>query len=312
MESGMLGMAYKNCTISAEVLDEIAEAKAAVQQSLESFPEPTTKLMRTWASPAPKHGPLYPMAIVTGSTDVNMSYKWLERSIEMNCGWGPQRDKKEFFSFDGLITMCSWLYAPIGASIGYFGGEGDRGKYEPCLKSIADEMKILDPATRLDQSLSKALGAKGKLVTGLNASADPVAQALSKGAKTLLQSELIRVRIHECDDRVTFCLELAVRTRLWNVVKNELIYEVYHVYTNPGVHPDAMGAEQPFKAAAMPVYPVYEVPLPEASPCFKPDALCGDSGKKMIAEALDRTLELSVQAVLKDIPIGAIKPVSVK
>jgi hypothetical protein len=92
--------------------------------------------------------------------------------------------------------------------------------------------------------------------------------------KTLLQAEIQRVQLRECQERGSFCIELALRARLWEAKKHTLLQEKVLLYSN--LHPYRTYSEtRP-----------YEVATWASSPCRQMEVYCGPEGNQVLRQEI--------------------------
>jgi hypothetical protein len=99
-------------------------------------------------------------------------------------------------------------------------------------------------------------------------------EAARHGLKTLLQAEIQRVQLRECQERGSFCIELALRARLLEAKKHTLLQEKVLLYSN--LHPYRTYFEtRP-----------YEVATWASSPCRQMEVYCGPEGNQVLRQEI--------------------------
>jgi len=114
-------------------------------------------------------------------------------------------------------------------------------------------------------------------------------RADQRGLKSILQIEMLRVQLVECNDRGTFCIEAALRARLWNIAGQVLLYDAVHYYSTNFVR-----TERPF----------YESNVSTSSECRKMDLYCSPDGPALLKRELTQAMQYSIKSILNDLKLA--------
>jgi hypothetical protein len=103
--------------------------------------------------------------------------------------------------------------------------------------------------------------------------------------KSLLQVEVQRIQIRECQERGSFCVEVAIRARLWTIPGYSQYQDKVLVYT--GTRPSE---RLPSK-----------IQVPAPSPCSKMEAYCGPQGRQIFREEIAAAIPNLVERLLTEV-----------
>ncbi len=103
--------------------------------------------------------------------------------------------------------------------------------------------------------------------------------------KSLLQVEVQRIQIRECQERGSFCVEVAIRARLWTIPGYNQYLDKVLVYT--GSSP----SDRIFS----------EIQVPAPSPCRKMEAYCGPQGRQVFREEIAAAISNLVDQLLIEV-----------
>jgi hypothetical protein len=220
---------------------------------------------------------IFPMGYVTsaGTKDL-VSPKLVKRSMGRYAAPKVAETAAVLMGVPGVNYLAfaaatAWVaYLPVGLIVGAIAGKSAEKKWQPCLQELAQEIKEIDPAaalqSKLDERLKKFHAAK---TVALPPEGDPFQVAGQQGLKSLLQVEVQRLQIRECQER-TFCVEVAIRARLWKLPDKSLYLDKALAYT--GTRPD-----EPLPS---------EIQVPYPFPCRTMEDYCGPSGRQIFREEI--------------------------
>jgi hypothetical protein len=217
--------------------DEGEAAKVLAQAQFAQYGPISTSLMSKYDEPvaASQRPVIFPMGYVTtaGTKDLG-SPDWTRRGIARTTGIGtvPAGEVIKGILDAQWFGIAYLLYLPVGATIGAISGKTAEKKWQPCLQELAKEIKENDPTValqrKLDERLKKFPAAK---TVALQPEGEPLQVASRQGLKSLLQVEVQRIQIRECEERGSFCVEMGIRARLWKIPDKSLYLDKALVYT---------------------------------------------------------------------------------
>ena len=177
-------------------------------------------------------------------------------------------------------------YLPVGLIVGAIAGKSAEKKWQPCLQELAQEIKENDPAaalqSKLDERLKKFHAAR---TVALPPEGDPFQVSGQRGLKSLLQVEVQRIQIRECQERGSFCVEVAIRARLWKIPDKSLYLDKALVYTGTSPYERLPSESQ----------------VPAYSPCRKMEAYCGPQGRQIFREEIAAAIPNLVERLLSEV-----------
>ena len=249
---------------------------------------------------------LKPVALATGGGGELASPDWRKRAKARYGGFGgspelrpPSGGGGGGFGNAGIagpFLLAALLAVALAAGLVAEGmtaadASSAESKWGPCMEALAVEIVELDPMAELRQRLNQKLREYGfDDVRELVDVEDPVASAAREGVIGVLQADIQRIRLRECEERGTFCLEVAVRARLVDVGTGEPVYDTVFVYSNPTrrLYNNDLGAV------------LSEVAAQPSPKCRELAAICGDGGRHFLREELGRALDVLVKSILPE------------
>ncbi|MEE9246009.1 MAG: hypothetical protein V3U63_07385 [Gemmatimonadota bacterium] len=291
------GSSESACSSDIVVTDETESAAALARASFADYGPLTTALMQRYGDPvkpALLHD-LKPVTLATAGREELVSPDWWKRSAKRFLGWYSESPVSGSGCAGGYgcaaALMLYLAYLPFGAAIAGADASSAESKWGPCMQNLAQQLRELDPMAQLHRRLKEKLGRHGVSVAGgLANRADLAPVAAREGFKSVLQVEIQRVQMRECEERGAFCLEVAVRARLMDVRTNQPVYDTVFVYSNPsrrGVGRSTLPADYEFLPTAF-------------AKCREMAAYCGESGRKLFKQELARALDLLVDSILPE------------
>jgi hypothetical protein len=228
---------------------------------------------------------LFPMGLMTAATKDMVSPDWMKRGIARTTGLGtvPGDQLARGILDWQWIGMAYLLYLPVGAAIGAISGKVAESKWRPCLAGLSKEIAKIEPAAMLSQKLIQELTKYGGSQPVALPPGDFYREAARHGLKTLLQAEIQRIQLRECQEQGSFCVELVLRARLWEANNHALLQEKILLYSN--LHPYRTYSK------ARP----YEVATWASSPCRQMDIYCGPEGSQVLRQEIAAGLDSLVE-----------------
>jgi hypothetical protein len=185
-----------------------------------------------------------------------------------------------------LIAAAYVAYLPVGLIAGAIAGKSAEKKWQPCLQELAREIKENDPTAALQRKLEERLKKfHASKTVALPPEGDPFQVASQRGLKSLLQAEVQRIQIRECQERGSFCVEVAIRARLWKIPDKSLYLDKALVYTGT----------RPYERLPS------EIQVPVPSPCRKMEGYCGPQGRQIFREEIAAAIPNLVERLLSEV-----------
>ena len=217
-----LGSRLEKCT-DPEVLNERDDAVAVMQEALQlqgSFlhvplipkGQPSVELRRE---------DILPMGVLSGSMKKMEQIPWIQRGIGLGTG-GIEMVGQAFKAGQG--GMLYFLYLPFGILGGTISGAAKAGRWDPCLKELEIEALSCNHSETIAADFMTSMpDAEKDKISFLDGGADT--GMILPAPKTISQLELLRLGLTECSNRGKFCLDMAVRLRLWDVTSGIPLYD---------------------------------------------------------------------------------------
>jgi hypothetical protein len=172
----------------------------------------------------------------------------------------------------------------IGGSIS---GSASAGKWQPCVEELGEKVRDFDISEPLFNTLRDALSESyhAQLIS-IDKNNKPLEQANQQGLKSIIQIEMIRVQLLECEDRGSFCVEVAFRARLWNMVSQNLLYDAVLYYPSNFVR-----IKRPF----------YETSVGTPSECRTMETYCDSNGYDLLKKEISQSIQSFIERILNDL-----------
>lgn len=219
---------------------------------------------------------LFPMGLITTSTKDMVSPDWVKRGIARTTGIGAvpgEQIARGVLEGGAGFGLAYLLYLPVGVTLGAISGKATDKKWRPCIEELARQIPEVNPAAVLRQKLTEELSKYGPSIpVSLEPESDFSQEAARKGLKSLLQAEVQRIQLRECQERGSFCVEVTVRVRLVEVDSTNLIKDIVLLYSNLSPY-YLHGESRP-----------YELQTWKSSPCRKMEDYCGADAKQVLRE----------------------------
>ncbi len=236
---------------------------------------------QTVAAP-PKIRVILPLGYVATSTRDLASPDWVKESVKRTTGIGTWMDEETLGGLMGATQIgaavaCAYVaYLPVAAAVGTIAGKAAGKKWGLCLQELAREITEVDPAAALQRKLEEELHRfRDAKTVALSPDGDPFLTAAQRGMKGLLQAEIQRIQIKQCEGRGSFCLQVSLRAQLWTVPEKTSYLDKVLVYTS----------SLPRKLQPS------EVWVLGTSPCRTMEDYCGASGKQRFREELTGAID---------------------
>lgn len=279
------------------VKDETDFAERVVSSALPEYDKLSTLLMRTFRdASSPQFGSqLLPVGILTslrddiklpGSTESTLSRM---TGFGYGGGGGPWGAPKDLFDpnvpvVGPLVLGLYVMYLPFGAAGGLLLGQVENAEWKSCMRQHLQNFQELDPTTEIQPAIERVIpGATIVLETGR----DAFEGAKSKNLKSILHVAIAYIGVRECEERSTYCAEIAFRIRLWDVGAEGLMYDRTFVYANSTRRADA--------------FPPYLFILPENSDCRQMSSYCDADTTDSLRQDISKGIDLLVKEVQRDL-----------
>ena len=230
---------------------------------------------------------LAPMGIMTTCTNL-VTPKWVLRSV--------LRVSEPLF-LGGVPTQgLTWFLLPPAEVYALTKGFMDKSKLQPSMKELAQEVSDIDRGGTLFLTLRNILNQNSvtKLVE-INNENDLSVQDSRYKIRSTLQAKIQRLELRECENS-TFCVEVAIYIRIREVDTNEYLYDRVLLYTG-GFYNPCHQSIRPYETLIMP----YEIPIYASSECRNIDVYCGENGRRILREEINKAFRLSVERVCQDL-----------
>ena len=276
--------------------DEGDAAKVLAQAHFAQYGPISTSLMSKYdkAVAVSQRPTIFPMGYITsaGTKDLG-SPEWVKRSIGRAAGTtGTAELAAGLMGVPGLnyagalIAAAYVAYLPVGLIAGAIAGKSAEKKWQPCLQELAQEIKENDPTAALQRKLNEELKKfHDSKTVALPPEGDPFQGSGQRGLKSLLQVEVQRIQIRECSERGSFCVEVAIRARLWKIPGYSLYLDKVLVYTGTSLYERIPS----------------EIQVPGSSPCRKMEGYCGPQGKQIFREEIAAAIPNLVDQLLSEV-----------
>jgi len=271
--------------------DEGDAAKVLAQAHFARYGPISISLMSKYdkAAAVSQRPAIFPMGYVTsaGTKDL-VSPEWVKRSL----GRAAPPEAAELAAGllqvpgGGLFAAAYVAYLPVGLIVGAIAGKSAEKKWQPCIQELAQEIKENDPTAALQRKLNEELKKfHASKTVALPPEGDPFQVASRQGLKSLLQVEVQRIQIRECQERGSFCVEVGIRARLWNIPDKSLYLDKALVYTGT----------RPYERLPS------EIQVPVPSPCRKMEGYCGPQGRQIFREEIAAAIPNLVERLLSEV-----------
>jgi len=253
-----------------------------------------TTLMQEYgeALATPPIDQLLPLRLVAASTETVNPPPWVMRGVEQAMNGDPEKGDQPWWVRVGMQGLASGLglsgvglpvliaYEAAAAGSGAIVGGLTAAQWQPCVDGLAQAVRTFDVGAEWAASFPRS-----------PETVVPPDQVDTVDAKSVLQTELRRVQLRECQQRDTFAVEVAVRARLWDVATTGLLFDETLRYGNAAAR--TSGSE----------HAAYEVPLPGTSPCRTIEAYCAPPGRTLFTGALRKAVATAAERVARDLTL---------
>jgi hypothetical protein len=224
-----------------------------------------------------------PMGVMTRDTKIFATPGLMGRAIGQ--GLAPAVEGGASAPFIALF------FIPPGFVFGTIKGVVDKGIYQSCLQELEQEVRKLDTAEILSQTLSNTLPKYGisQLVELDGVDNDNIYENIAKnGLKSVLQAKILEIGLIEdkCWGK-KFYVEVAIRVQLNDVVTNTCLSDRVLLYTNPHRFIGSLTRTN-------------AVLLYETSECRKLKIYCEQEGK-ILKDEITKAIQFSVKKFCQDL-----------
>jgi hypothetical protein len=180
------------------------------------------------------HHNLFPMGILkTAAVKLKLgSPDWKKRAVGRTTGIGDWMDKDTFRELGGgyppgyAAAAYIVFYLPSAAAGGYVWGQMSENKWSPCIERLSRNIYDLNPSAGLQTALRNSLSEGGVVdAVELETETNRPAKTSTMEIKSIIEAEVIRVRLQECSKHGTFGVEIGARIRLKEIRTNQYLYD---------------------------------------------------------------------------------------
>jgi hypothetical protein len=241
------------------------------------------------------HHNLFPMGILkTAAVKLKLgSPNWTKRALSRTTGIGDWMNGDTFRQLGGgyppgyAAAGYILLYVPPAAAVGYMWGQMSESKWSPCIDGLSHNIYNLNPSAGLQTALQNSLSEGGVIdAVELETETNRPAKTSEMEIKSILEAEVIRVRLQECSKRGTFGVEIAARVRLKEIRTDQYLYDSIIVINqskvpaeSPPLKNDVSGS---FYCSAMSNY-------------------CGEKGPDIVGAAITKGIQQISDRVFDDL-----------
>jgi hypothetical protein len=271
------------------ITDEGGAAQAIAKAYFGEFGLMSTALLKEYGTPMAPQAckELFPMGLITTSTKDIVSPAWTKRGIARTTGIGAIPDDamvRGVMDAGAGLGTAYLLYLPVGLAVGGISGKAAESKWRPCIEELARQIPEVNPAAVLRQKLIEELSKYGpSKPVSLEPESDFSQEAARKSLKSLLQAEIQRIQLRECQERGSFCVEVTLRARLVEVDSKNLSKDVVLLYSNLSPY-YLHGESRP-----------NELQTWKSSPCRKMEDYCGAEAKQVLREEVGTGINYLVE-----------------
>jgi hypothetical protein len=170
----------------------------------------------------------------------------------------------------------------------------------PCMEIIAREFQYFDLIAHVSTALLNNRNMRKMVEQSVGPSDNPAGSSVNNGvlqaasdnnSMGILYANIQRVVLRECNENWTFCVEVEMRARLWDVMKEKYIYDSILQYTFlPKGRP--RGRDR------------YILTVPVSSECRELDAYCSIDGPSILRAELTKASKVLTEKVIRDLGLG--------
>lgn len=269
------------------VLEDRKAAEALVGQITDGNPPVLHTPLRKTRQPvtALSEEDLFPMAVADAGSPILGRVPWISRGTHLATG-GVEGMFDAMQAREGFLLYL--LYLPFGILGGTISGVANAAHWEPCMDGLEQTVLDYDMSGSLQTALLRAFGDGNK-----GRSLFPAADFPENGGspKTALLFDRLQLRIAECRDRGTFCVDLSVRVRLLETASGRVLYDSVLFHAD-----DSVRLGRPF----------YETSV-SPSRCRSMDNYCDRDGQKLFMAELARAMTAIASALASDLGLAGRK-----
>lgn len=283
-KSGFFGRSLDACSPSYAIEDKMAGERFAAVTLSENWPvlHSGLKKARTPAESL-KIADISPMAVAEAGSAGLERVPWLSRGINLATGGGAAFGAALQAREAGMALYL--MYLPFGLLGGTISGAANEERWEPCMKGLEQTIIDFDLPGSLDGAVLRSFSGKKTSEFTVYSSNGATAEHRESEPKTILLFDMHKLRLAECSERGTFCVDLSVRARLWDAASARVLYDTVLYYGA-----DAIRLGRPF----------YETSV-SSSACRPMNAYCDKGGQKLFMEELARAVNAIAGALASDV-----------
>lgn len=211
-----------------KVTDERELAQKIAQTSFSQYGTLSTSLMQQYDKLVTPFTieELVPMGVMIKDTDIFATPDLMKRAIDQGGELGAEL---------GEPTLLVLFTVPAGLVAGTIKGFVDKGIYQQCLQELEQEVRKLNKAEILRQTINKTLPRYGISQLVELGGGDNIRESIAKnGLKTVLLAKIIRINlIEDYTWGKKVYVEVAIRIQLKKVTTNTRLYDRVLLYTKP-------------------------------------------------------------------------------
>ncbi|MEC4748862.1 hypothetical protein [Methylomicrobium sp. Wu6] len=285
-----------NCDEAAPPIDESLAAEAIVKSNMANSGPFVTELLQPYTAEfTGTVSDLQPIGLVIQRQDKFVSPPWTSRGMSRFTGLGdPGKPSSPPPDLSGLVQcgqacalpiMLYTMYLPVGAIIGAGYGKYTEAKWKPCINSLQKELTQFDFSAKLNEAIDKAFSAKNlSFPVALN-HAEPIEEAARLGIKTLINTNIQRIQLRECDLNGTFCIEMVLHFNITDIKSRQVLFGKTFLYSQSV----AGSQERP-----------YEIRIQESPTCHPMASYC-NSDRKVFFDQLMKGINALASEVLQSL-----------
>jgi hypothetical protein len=219
------------------------------------------------------------LGIYVPAVDEIITPKWRTRALYQALGWGAS-----ILAFEGgyppggVTAFYVLFYVPPATLFGLIKGESDVYHWEPCSRSLYEEVKKNEPSVILKKTLAELLPRYGiphvvEITEIENASKGGLP---ANGLNLLLEARIMRMELAECKKGGLFSIDTSIRFILKDASDNKVLLDRTFLYA--GNYSDK----------------AYELWLPTHSACREIEEYCGEEGIKSLNLELHKAFKSAI------------------
>jgi len=188
----------------------------------------------------------------------------------------------------GIFNLLSLAGQQAGIAASQSEAQAQAEKWRPCMERLAAEVHSLNLIALVTSANASALAPLRSAAPGQPRPSDPSGAGAPRYDYVLgVAAQPHQLRLRECVKRSTFCLELAMRVQLSDLVAKRKIFDAELVYSNAWPPSD-------FQRTS---YRLYQIPTRARSECRVLETWCSDGS----VELLRKEAAAGVDAIMRTV-----------